>query len=43
MGVADWVILGTVAVAVAGALVYIVKHKNQCLGCGGNCETCEKR
>lgn len=44
MRIVDWAILGIVIIAIAAALGYVRRHRNQCFGCGGDCGKCgEKR
>ena len=40
MGIADWIILGIVMIAIAAALLYMRRHKSRCLECGGDCARC---
>jgi len=42
MGIMDWSIVGIVIVALILAITYTLRHKEKCLGCGGDCTHCSK-
>ena len=40
MNIQSIIIILIIAAAVIAAAVYMVKNKNKCSGCGGNCSSC---
>lgn len=42
MGVIDWILVSLIAVALVFAIIYTLRHKEKCLGCGGDCTHCKK-
>lgn len=42
MGIVDVLILFVILILCIFALSYVAHHKDQCLGCGGDCSQCGK-
>ncbi|MBR4823785.1 MAG: FeoB-associated Cys-rich membrane protein [Spirochaetaceae bacterium] len=40
MNLQSWLVLGAVLACVIAAVLYIVRRKNKCTGCSGNCTEC---